>query len=71
MKGLKPSQTFTGCTLGGIQTHKICILSAADIPILLRRYIVTPSGLEPETFALKVRSSNQLSYEVFCTPDRT
>ena len=27
------------CTLGGIRTHKICILSAVDIPVLLRRQI--------------------------------
>ena len=30
---------------------------------------MTPSGLEPETFALKVRSSNQLSYEVIKVAD--
>ena len=32
MKGLELSQTFTGCTLGGIRTHKTLFLRQGRIP---------------------------------------
>lgn len=52
------------------QRHLPCKGSA--LPTELRWEIVTPSRLELETPSLKVRCSNQLSYEViFCSVSRT
>ncbi len=48
------------------QRHLGCKPSA--LPTELRKDIVTPSGLEPETPVLKARCSSQLSYKVILLP---
>lgn len=47
---------------GGSRTHKISGLSRTHMPILLRRHMATPTGVEPVTFCVTGRRASQLRY---------